>query len=190
MPLRAVSRPADGHAQHVVTLPKGSQASFSAELEAFRRDVVERALAKRFYGEHPFELTSTWVSRNINDMSEAFRFKSMLWHVDGAPPSTSKAILYLNDVNRENGCMAVMRHNRTREVLKLQPPHHLWGQNVFPNVPRLWMSLALRDGHVPECLAGPAGTLILFDVNIVHRGSRPAPGRFRDFVLWEFRRGK
>ena len=35
------------------------------------------------------------------------------------------------------------------------------------------------------CLAGPAGTLIAFDTNIIHRGSRPAGLKYRDGILIE-----
>ena len=60
------------------------------------------------------------------------------------------------------------------------------GGNVFQALPALWLAELAREGYEPVCLEGRAGTLVIFDTNIVHRGSRPAPGLHRDFVLFEF----
>ena len=61
-----------------------------------------------------------------------------------------------------------------------------FGPKVFTAIPALWMTELAALGYEPACLAAPAGQLVVFDTNIIHRGSRPRYGKYRDAVLWEF----
>ena len=83
--------------------------------------------------------------------------------------------------------MVVMRHNTTGQPITLRASATPFGPKVFPNVPTLWLAELLARGYRRSCLAAPAGSMVVFDTNIVHRGSRPAEGQHRDFVLWEVR---
>ena len=80
--------------------------------------------------------------------------------------------------------MVLLRHNRTAQPLSLRSDARPFG-HAFNLVPTLWLAELFRRGYRRQCVSGGAGTLVVFDTNIVHRGSRPAPGRHRDFVLWE-----
>ena len=62
-----------------------------------------------------------------------------------------------------------------------------WGTHNSPApVPKEWLLEMMRGGYRPSCLAGPKGTLNIFDPNIVHRASRPKPGRYRDAITFIF----
>ena len=52
-------------------------------------------------------------------------------------------------------------------------------------VPQLWLSELAAEGYHPQCLSGPMGTLVVFNTDVVHRGSRPANGTYRDYEQWE-----
>ena len=115
----------------------------------------------------------------------------MLWHWDGKQKEDAmvKILLYLSDVSNRHGCMVALRHNKTGETFKVDGDKgsgaHFrpWG-DAFTALPRIWLAELMQQGYQPSCLEGPAGTMIFFDVDIVHRGSRPAAGLHRDFVLW------
>ena len=77
------------------------------------------------------------------------------------------------------------RHNVTSEPFKLAWDAKPWGRQT-QNIPKPWLLDLMDRGFRPECVHGGAGDLIAFDVNIVHRGSRPATGLHRDFILFEY----
>jgi diketogulonate reductase-like aldo/keto reductase len=195
-------------AQHVITLGEGFHnvddfAAFDAGLHAallpLYRDFIAPHVSRAAFPEHTalWTLRSLFISRNANDFAargepqEDERTKSLMWHWDNlkgvANQQTYKAILYLNDVDHRNGCLVALRHNVTGLPVRLarQDPV-LWGARQWSAVPKVWLAQLAADAYVPHCLSGRAGTLILFDTNIVHRGSRPAAGLFRDFILFEF----
>ena len=195
-------------AQHVITLGEGFHnvddfaafdAGLHAALQPLYRDFIAPHVSRAAFPEHTalWTLRSLFISRNANDFAargepqEDERTKSLMWHWDNlkgvANQQTYKAILYLNDVDHRNGCMVALRHNVTGLPVRLarQDPV-LWGARQWSAVPKVWLAQLAADAYVPHCLSGRAGTLILFDTNIVHRGSRPATGLFRDFILFEF----
>jgi len=195
-------------AQHVITLGEGFHnvddfaafdAGLHAALQPLYRDFIAPHVSRAAFPEHTalWTLRSLFISRNANDFAargepqEDERTKSLMWHWDNlkgvANQQTYKAILYLNDVDHRNGCMVALRHNVTGLPVRLarQDPV-LWGARQWSAVPKVWLAQLAADAYVPHCLSGRAGTLILFDTNIVHRGSRPASGLFRDFILFEF----
>ena len=122
------------------------------------------------------------LSRNHHLQGESLRTRSMLWHWDHVGPTQIKVILYLSHVDHNNGCMVAMRHNITGETFKLQGSPF----GKISTLPKLWVAELMELGYRPTCLGGPPGTVIIFDPNVVHRGSRPAPGKHRDFVLLLF----
>ena len=186
--VRKMDRAGGAMAQHVLSLRAWWQSDLATDIRAVVKDYLVPFLSEKVYGHTP-RLKTALVSRNVNDFNETYRKLAMLWHWDSLPEDLVKVILYLNDVSQNNGCMSVMRHNHTGEVVKLHPSHP-WGRKVVSNVPKLWLSELIGSGYRPECLHGPSGTLVAFDTNIVHRGSRPAPSLYRDFVLFEFTAGK
>jgi 2,5-diketo-D-gluconate reductase A len=187
-------------AQHVARLNESADFgnySFKKELHAIERDYLFPLLGETVFGQSAATMARRVrvrsLSRNIKDFEEANRTRSMLWHWDSMPDDMIKVILYVNDVDYRNGCMVAMRHRETNQTIRLRslwPPREFpWGPNIFPAMPRPWLAELLRTGYEPHCLSGPAGTMVIFDTNIVHRGSRPLMGHHRDFVYYEFNGG-
>ena len=174
-------------AQHVRTLVKPrATPGVSEALEALETRFILPYLAS-LYG-RAAQFRSVRVSRNEPlPQGETLRTRSMLWHWDNGPEAALKLILYLSDVDHTRGCMATMLHNASGKPLKIRATAAPFGPKVFPNVPTLWMTELLDSGYRRACLAALAGSVIAFDTNIVHRGTRPASGKHRDFVLWEAR---
>ena len=212
--LRLMQKKKGSYSQHTISLSGGYTspeqieaahpllgAAVNGLFEEHIRPYLRRIAAD--YGE--VKVNRFFVSRNENDEQlrsfESWRTRAMLWHWDNlfhAYPGglglrgLLKVILYLNPdgVDGANGCMLAVRHNESGKPLVLNGHRHSipWGPggaNDWPVVPQLWLSELAAEGYHPQCLSGPMGTLVVFNTDVVHRGSRPANGRYRDFVLWE-----
>jgi len=131
-------------------------------------------------------VNSVTVSRNVHLEAEHTRTRAMVWHWDGIADDTIKMILYLSPVTRnDSGCFMVMQHNVTGVPFQMRRTP-MWGTELTTSpVPRPWLAEMLHTGYRPHCITGLAGALIAFNTNIVHRGSRPSKGRYRDVVLIE-----
>lgn len=178
-------------AQHVQTAKDlwHLDPSIKAEHKHFLTRYLQPYLARRVFGHNHFKMSrgQHLLSRN-HYVGETVRTRSMLWHWDTNNPHMVKVILYLNDVDHRNGCMVAMLHNETGRRIKLkwgaQPFGRAKGADFGGPIPKPWISELLSGGYRGECLSGPAGTLVVFDTNVIHRGSRPAPGNYRDFILF------
>jgi len=62
------------------------------------------------------------------------------------------------------------------------PEEELWNRGI----PRPWMLELFQAGYRRECVGGQPGTIIIFDNNIVHRGSFPAIRHHRDYITFDF----
>lgn len=186
-------------AQHVVSVRPGRRHTrrFNVTLHNLVEEHITPLLAEHaFVPGAQFVLKKATASRNANDFppEKYGRTRSMLWHVDGLREGNIKVILYLSDVDHQHGCMVAMRRRESGAPFLAQPAlagrfgakQTSAGYDSLPILPALWVSELASKGYQPVCLDGPAGTLVLFDVNIVHRGSRPSAGKHRDFVLLEF----
>ena len=176
-----------GGAQHVITLPAGEErvGSLGKVLQVLIQEYIGPHLQGRAFSTAP-RLQSVKISRNMNLPLERVRSRSMLWHWDSLTEGLVKVVLYLSPrVDHRRGCMVVLTHNETGQTFKVQHDAAPWGRQL-QNVPKPWLIELFERGYRPQCILGTTGDLIVFDTNIVHRGSRPAPGMHRDFILFEF----
>lgn len=180
-------------AQHILSVRDGGKHArlITGPLRAIVEGHIKPLLVRRaFVPGAEIVLKKATASRNINDFppDRYGRMRSMLWHYDGLREGNVKVILYLTDVDHLHGCMVAMQ-NASAAPYTINPQVTstvIGGAGVFPTIPALWLSELSAMGYEPVCLGGAAGTLVIFDLNIVHRGSRPASGLYRDFVLFEF----
>jgi hypothetical protein len=126
---------------------------------------------------------------------------SWLWHFDNNPKEQIKVMIYLNDVN-DNGPFKFLSKNN--KAIKINPqgkklsntrPNQFWAQNWFEvlgekwkgdRIPRSIISNLKEKYNYKEIdVKGPAGTSILFDNNIVHKGTIPVEG-FRYAMTLQF----
>jgi len=171
--------------------PKTFEGALSASsplahsLLGIARRYLQPYLDKHVFGA-PSWLKAFSVSRNMPVHNETIRMRGNTWHWDTLPNGLVKVLLYLSDVTDQDGCMLVMLHNRTGLPFKMVGDK-LWGYLASPaSVPKEWLHEMMMLGYRPHCASGPAGSMSLFDTNIVHRASRPGAGRYRDSVNFEF----
>lgn len=162
--------------------------TISADYEFFMKQYLRPYLARVVFGHYNFKVSDIFLSRNLN-VGSTVRTRSMLWHWDTNNPHGVKVILYLNEVGPQNGCMVAMRHNVTGRRIKMKWDAQPFGggskgAHIGGPIPKPWIAELLNGGYRGECLSGPPGTLVVFDTNVIHRGSRPAPGKHRDFILF------
>ena len=170
-------------------------ALFSPALKEVVFDYVSPYVQQHVYGlstttnatECAPRLTGFVVHRNMYGANEFARSRGSLWHWDTGPTQRVKMLLYLTPVDAASGCFVALRHNSTGRPFYVNGRKPWGGQNAPANVPKEWMLSMLQEGYRASCLTGPAGTLNVFDHNIVHRASRPRPGRHRDAVTLFFR---
>lgn len=139
-----------------------------------------------FFGVTPM-VKRVSVSRNVMFAEEQHsRSKAMLWHWDAIAWHSVKVIVHLSAVSTNaSGCFVALRHPDTGATHRMRS-ESIFGSVRPPPVPRPWVLSLFNRGFRPFCVTGPPGTVVAFSTNIVHRGSRPGPGLYRDAVLVEF----
>lgn len=107
---------------------------------------------------------------------------SWLWHFDNHPREMLKVMVYLTDVGEETAPFEYLRdaHGRPKLGAPLAPLH---GDS---RVPAAEIERHLASGWQREVVTGPAGTVLVFDDNVVHRGTL-ARTAHRDVVVFQVR---
>lgn len=95
---------------------------------------------------------------------------SSLWHIDNYPPGMLKVFIYLTDCDRKTGALRLLPRNLSRRLFR---------QGFFDrHCAERFVEQLERDGFPVE---GKAGTVIVWDQNLIHRAKAPEYG-FRDAV--------
>ena len=107
---------------------------------------------------------------------------SWLWHFDNHPREVLKVMVYLTDVGEETAPFEYLRDDGWRAKLgtPLAPLH---GDS---RVPAAQIERHLAAGWHREVVTGPSGTVLVFDDNVVHRGTLARSGH-RDVVVFQVR---
>ena len=102
---------------------------------------------------------------------------SLSWHIDNHPKEVIKIMVYLDDVEEQNGAFQVLSKNGLGyKAPTTRIDHIVW----VPARPPKWDPSRFSDeqienlntaGYQPKKLTGPAGTAIIFDNNIIHRAT-------------------
>ena len=99
---------------------------------------------------------------------------SSLWHTDNYPPGLLKAMVYLTDCDRDSGALRVHPLPTTRRLLRRGFMNRYDAERYSSILERNWTALE-----------GSAGTVVLWNSNIVHKATSPAAG-IRDAVAMKF----
>lgn len=107
---------------------------------------------------------------------------SWLWHFDNHPREMIKVMVYLTDVGPDSAPFEYLADVDGRPKLgaPLAPLHS------DSRVPATVIDRYLDAGWKREVVTGPAGTVLVFDDNVVHRGTL-AQATHRDVVVFQVR---
>ena len=107
---------------------------------------------------------------------------SWLWHYDNHPTEILKLMVYLTDVDAESGPFEYVRHATSRKVFSFVPRPLLGTSRVPPS----FVENLVARGHERFRSVGPAGSLVLFDDNVLHKANI-ARSQPRDVVVLQLR---
>jgi hypothetical protein len=150
--------------------------SLSSDQRIFGSEIISEKITKFFNDQNLLNVGESYTNYKIKNLMTMANKVSYIknnegsgggWHKD-AYYTQFKSILYLTDVNSENGPFELIRNsNKILETLKIAFKLRKGYPNTrFSNEE----ILNLKPKKIDQIL-GSAGTLILVDTSIVHRGS-------------------
>jgi hypothetical protein len=108
---------------------------------------------------------------------------SWLWHFDNHPREMLKVMVCLTDVTAGTAPCEYLRDAATGRTQIGSPLAPLAGDS---RVPLAQVERQMANGFVSEAVTGPAGTVLVFDDNVVHRGTLATTGH-RDVIVFQIR---
>jgi hypothetical protein len=96
---------------------------------------------------------------------------SFAWHQDADPRSALKIFIYLNNVNKNNGALNLFDRKISRSLfckgfISSTPDFRIYSQKI---ISKKFLKLS-------KFIEGEAGTMFIFDNNLIHRGTFPVSG--------------
>jgi hypothetical protein len=159
-------------------------------------------LEKNIFGSH-VHVDNIKIYRNI--ITNKPDTSSWLWHFDNSPKEQIKILIYLTDVDSgcgeftflHNGSAGVkvptsrISWNEWKDPWNSPPPFYSaspakttwYGTDRIPN--KVVQEL-LNSGYQKREATGKAGTLFIFDNNIIHKAST-AKNKHRDVIVFQFK---
>lgn len=120
-----------------------------------------------------------WISIYKTYPGRALQDSSFAWHQDEDPRAVHKIFIYLNDVNRNNGALRTFDRITSKK---------LFGMGFISNSPesRINSQKIVNESFEKKShwIEGEAGTVLIFDNNLVHKGTFPEKG-FRTVIAIE-----
>lgn len=114
---------------------------------------------------------------------------SWLWHFDNNPKEQIKVMIYLNDVDNNGPFIYLSKDNKAIKINSTKQDYKNWKPgsiglfNAFGikwEGTRIPKNITFNFKEKQKCketeVKGPAGTSILFDNNIIHKGTIPSEG--------------
>ena len=174
---------------------------FEEELKTLG-DLFVPQLEEKVFGSY-VQVDNVKVYRSFVTQEQAK--SSWLWHFDNNIKEQIKILIYLTDVNDGDGQYEFLFNKKTREGLQVPTSRPNWDNWVFtgnanfdlnPNVNISWggtdrvpvpiVEHCLKNGYGRAKVLGKRGKALLFDNNIIHRGT-PARKKYRDVVTFQFK---
>jgi len=123
---------------------------------------------------------------------------SWLWHFDNNPKEQIKVMIYLNDVDDNGPFKYLSKYNEAIKIETSKKDYTSWvggNQAYFETLGKKWKGtripshiihkITTEKSCIENNVKGPAGTSILFDNNIIHKGTIPVEG-FRYAMTLQF----
>lgn len=112
-----------------------------------------------------------WISVYKTSPGESTGDSSFVWHQDADPRPLLKIFIYLNDVTKKNGAFRTFDRKFSRLLfnkgfISNSPEHRINSQKLITED-------VAASSHWIE---GSAGTVFIFDNNLIHKGTFPEEG--------------
>lgn len=144
-------------------------------LERFITTVVERTIAQHYAS--PFRFYRVRMYRTLpKDVSYEELKNAWRWHTDDYPNPVRKIMVYLTDTDSTNGAFRAHPYQRSRELYKKGFFDRYAVDNLMDD---------LEDAESYEWIEGKAGSIAIFDNNLVHRATPPNQSKHRDVLVFE-----
>lgn len=132
-----------------------------------------------FYGSY---FQPYWISLQQNFPGTAKAGSSFTWHIDDNPRQLMKIFIYFNDVYESNGAFRAFTYPVSKSLL--EAGFKSWTEKLrVESQPMIEEYYAAHPDDL-KVLEGEAGTVLMFDNNLVHRGTPPREG-FRQLAQIE-----
>tara|TARA_Y100000310_G_scaffold338597_1_gene428649 strand:+ start:1148 stop:1954 length:807 start_codon:yes stop_codon:yes gene_type:complete len=118
---------------------------------------------------------------------------SWLWHYDDCPNEFLKFVVYLNEVDENNGCFRYLEDpDGSIPVISSRrvSPNYATPKQLYPGsrIPVSVIAQKVEEGSKVRNLVGPSGTYAIITPNIYHRATVPKVGTVpRDCVFFFIR---
>lgn len=115
-----------------------------------------------------------WVSIQQNHPGPVSVESSFGWHIDDTPNPMMKVFIYLNDVTRKNGAFRTFDINDSKQLFQMGLKS--WKPKQRVKNSKLVNDYLKKHPDSIHVLEGESGTILMFDSNLVHKGTAPEVG--------------
>ncbi len=155
------------------------------ELEQIAEAILPQ-LEKNVFNSY-IHLSAIHAYRNVQ--TDSPEVSSWLWHYDNNPKEAVKLLIYLTDVDENNAPFETLEKDGDYiKMLTSRTGYDNWKPPYVPQsrIPKNMMNEFSAAGYKKHKITGPAGTMLFFDNNIVHRATIPTEG-YRDVAILNIR---
>jgi hypothetical protein len=150
-------------------LPRESTGGFAPDIFTVLQSVSP--IVEEFYGSH---FQPYWISLQQNHPGTASATSSFGWHIDDNPRQLMKIFIYFNDVYESNGAFRAFTQPVSRQLL--QDGFMSWSEKLRRDNQSMIDDYVRENPSDLQVLEGQAGTVLMFDNNLVHKGTPPRVG--------------
>lgn len=150
-------------------LPSSTAVRFAPQMTSVLQQVAPWVEA--YYGSH---FQPYWIQFQLSEPRVVTEVDSTYWHIDDNPRQLMKLFLYLNDVYESNAAFRALNYVDSRSLFR--EGFRSWSVEARRESQDLVESLVARDPNAVHVLEGKSGTVLMFDNNLVHKGTPPKQG--------------
>ena len=108
---------------------------------------------------------------------------SLKWHIDNHPKEVLKAMVYLDDVEQQDAPFKGMQKRGVGLKEETHRVDHSRWQKWHSRYDREFIDEHIKKGYSERSFTGPAGSVVYFDNNVVHKAS-PSSGKERYVIVF------
>jgi hypothetical protein len=128
-------------------------------------------LIENYYQSH---FQPYWISIQQNFPGEIGADSSYGWHIDDCPKGLMKVFIYFNDVTESNGAFRAFPYKHTRSMQR--SGFKSWTPEARVASQSLVSKYLKKHPDSLKVMEGNAGTVLIFDNNLIHKGTAPLQG--------------